>query len=274
MKKLCFFLIFLIALSLIPSVFADDWISPTGFIDPDGKWFDEPKAYDEDVNAYAYSNWIDGFSWSSFLELTIDAITCDKVRFNALYGLYTINSIDLDVFRDGSWVDVYQGAFLDHVWVEKSFVEGSVTEARVRFYNSFFMQGMARVYEFDFWEIEEEPPPEEYFFTFSESMNISASSYVWKAKMFSGTETVTISSASYVWKEKLFFFSENPSITDSLSILKEKLMAFVEFAETINPTSEVIFIFPSPKIPILFVGLMVIMGLIAFVFFLSRRKKK
>jgi len=279
MKKACFLLIFLIILSLIPSTKAspDGWVSPTGFEDPDSKWANEPNAYDE--NTASASTGTHNFeNWGWFIVLTLDSsITSDKIRFyvdEVVIPPYGINQkllVDVDVYKDDAWVDVFEGDVVDQTWMEKTFVEGSVSEARLRFKN----YGTLLDYllcEFDFWEVEEAPPETE--FTFYETMNISTSSSFWKAKMFTGTETVTISSASYVWKEKLFSFSEKPSIIDSLSILKEKLMAFVEFMETINPTSEVIFIFPSAKIPILFIGACLVLGLIGFVFILSRRKKK
>ena len=113
-----------------------------------------------------------------------------------------------------------------------------------------------------------------YSFFFSETMNVSSSLKSWKAKMLYGSETVTVTSDSCVWKEKLFWFSESAIVTDALTVLKEKIMAFVEFLETIEPISEAIFIFPMTNMPVFFIGLMVVVSLIGFIFYLAYKKKK
>jgi len=63
------------------------------------------------------------------------AIQCDKVRYYiSRVDIPTItNQIDVDVYKDGSWPDVYQGSFTTGSWMEKSFTEGSVTASRFRF---------------------------------------------------------------------------------------------------------------------------------------------
>ena len=278
MKKACFLFVLLIALSLIPSVKAnpEGWVSPTGFEDPDNAWVNEPLAYDENTGTNAYTSVkVPLLTWTKFLHLTVDsAIYCNALRFYAYGGLPLDRfAIDIDLLVEGEWVDIYEGDFDGVVWVEKNFSICFTSEVRIRFWaKDSYATWYARLYEFDFWEVEEAPAETE--FTFYETMNISASSSFWKAKMFSGTETVSISSDSNIWKEKLFSFSESPSITDSLSILKEKLMAFVEFMETINPTSEVIFIFPSAKIPFLFVGAFLVFGIIGLIFILAWKRKR
>ena len=277
MKKSCFLFVLLIALSLIPSVKAspDGWVSPSGFADPDSAWSDEVKAYDEATATFAVTSNVYQDVWTPYLHLTLgSAVQCSKVRFYISTMSLAWEALKISVYKDGGWVEVYNEDFpAPDKWNEVEFAEGSVSEAKISVKpHGFFGAVYGRLNEFDFWEIEEAPPETE--FTFYETMNISASLTMWKAKMFSETETISISTVSYVWKEKLFSFSEKPSITDSLSVLKEKILAFMEFAETINPTSEAIFIFPSPKIPILFIGACLVLGLIGFVFILSRRKKK
>ncbi|GAG42945.1 unnamed protein product, partial [marine sediment metagenome] len=62
------------------------WISPTGFVDPNNNWTDEPLAYDEDTGTHALGPSIGVGAWTSFLELTHSAISCNKVRICATGG--------------------------------------------------------------------------------------------------------------------------------------------------------------------------------------------
>ena len=111
------------------------WVSPTGHNDL-GLWDFETYAYDDNTTSSAVRYNVSGYGWTAYLELTIAAINCSKIRYHALgYPTYGWN-IDVDVYKDGEWVDVYQGACAVAQWVEKSFDEGSVTKARVRFYNT------------------------------------------------------------------------------------------------------------------------------------------
>jgi len=127
------------------------WITPTGHNDPDSAWSNEAYAYDDDTNTYAHPT-VGWTGWSSFLELTIYPILASKVRFTADHVTSYCYFIDLDVYRDGAWVDVYQGTYLDRQWVEKSFTEGTVTKARLRFANAYATPyNFAKLWEFDFW---------------------------------------------------------------------------------------------------------------------------
>jgi len=107
---------------------------PTGHNDPDNQWDDEIYAYDNDVATYA-QNLVTEASWGNFLELNIDPMICDRVRFFAGgVGAY-ITEIDIDVYYDETWHHVYQGAFTSQVWEEKSLGgDYLITKARVRFY--------------------------------------------------------------------------------------------------------------------------------------------
>jgi len=127
-------------------------MSPTGHNAPDSAWSNEGNAYDEDTGTKASTN-VPGASWSSFLELTIYSILCSKVRFFARYEPKHIVTIDLDAYRDGAWADVFQGQYDSMAWVEKTFTEGTVTAARVRFWNPAASPPTwpADLYEFDFW---------------------------------------------------------------------------------------------------------------------------
>lgn len=130
------------------------WVSPTGFIDPGNMWRDETKAYDEDTDSPAIND-IPTKQWSSYLELTHAALSCDKVQFWAYYDARYITQISVDVYYDGAWHNIYEGSFADREWVEKTIPAGtkSVTAARVKFYNNHTAVYNAFLFEFDFWEV-------------------------------------------------------------------------------------------------------------------------
>ena len=123
---------------------------PTGYNDPDSKWIYEISVYDNDVETYAYTE-IELLSWGSFLELNIDSILCNKIRFFADPLSEYITEIDIDVYYDGAWHDVYEGTFADKIWEEKSLSGNySITKARIRFYNSYSSSLGAHLCEFNF----------------------------------------------------------------------------------------------------------------------------
>jgi len=135
------------------------WISPTGYNDSDNKWEDETNAYDDNFVSYARClHNINEQLWSPWLILTHGTMTSDKIRFYARGGGY-IDNVDIDVFKDGVWTDVYQGTFNDKVWIEKNFTQGTVTQARIRFsVNSTDVGLYWELYEFDFYRISLNPP--------------------------------------------------------------------------------------------------------------------
>lgn len=132
---------------------AGAWVSPTGYTDPDGGWSSEANAYDDDTGTKAREDFIAPFSWSSFIYLTRAATTCNKIRVYAEKYHQTVDKIDVDVFRNGAWVHVYQGSFADQTWIEYPFSEGSITQARIRFYSSSSGWNYAYLNDVDFWEV-------------------------------------------------------------------------------------------------------------------------
>jgi hypothetical protein len=82
--------------------------------------------------ARSYHN-IGDSQWSAFVYYDHDAIISNNIRFYAC-GPAQVGAVDVDVYRDGIWADVYEGAFAGLQWVEGQFDEGMVTEARIRFY--------------------------------------------------------------------------------------------------------------------------------------------
>lgn len=124
------------------------WVLPTGFTDSSSTWDNETYAYDDTVASYArsYHN-INDPQWSQYLYFDHLPMYANKIRFYARGGT-EVSSIDLDVYRDDEWVNVYEGPFADRQWVEQSFEEGMVSQARVRFYATYANHGF-------YWELNE-----------------------------------------------------------------------------------------------------------------------
>jgi len=133
------------------------WVSPTGFNDPEGKWSNERYAYDGRRTSRTASLVLGG-GWSSYLELTHAAINCNKIQF--FVGKSFIDLISVEVYYESAWHNIYEGSFDYSIWEEKAIPEGikSVTKARVRFYRD---QSVTRypayLAEFQFWDVDKEP---------------------------------------------------------------------------------------------------------------------
>jgi hypothetical protein len=134
---------------------ADHWVSPSGFVDPDTVWDTEEKAYDENLGGTPALTSVSLNSWSSYIELSIDAISCSKVRTYAYYNAATINEISVDVYYSAGWHNIYEGVYENNVW--KEHLIGStqtVTAMRVKFYNDDGSDHNANFFEAGFWKIE------------------------------------------------------------------------------------------------------------------------
>jgi len=130
------------------------WISPTNHVDY-GAWNNEANAYNGNTGDAANES-VPKNSWGGFLALTHAEINCDKVQFYAKYEAANINKIDLDVYWDGAWHDIYEGSYASEEWVEKPLGDTyAVTQARVKFYNdNDFASWICYLYEFEFNEVE------------------------------------------------------------------------------------------------------------------------
>ncbi|GAH53069.1 unnamed protein product [marine sediment metagenome] len=127
------------------------WLLPTGHIDPENDWDNEPGAYDGIIDTYA-ENWTGIEKWSGFIELIIPPTDISGVRCYITSPL-TPKIGDIDVFYDGAWHDVYEGT-LAPGWNEKDIPDGVkvVTKARFRMYNRSYTRKMRfRLHEFQFW---------------------------------------------------------------------------------------------------------------------------
>ena len=136
------------------------WRSPTDFEDPDAAWANETKAYDEDTGTGS-NNFVPPLSWGNYLILKRAAVNCRRVRFHALRVAGTITKINLDIYYDDAWHDLYEGDFTNNAWVEKTLASNkSLTQARVKFYNSHETDTKnAWLHEFDFGEIGDPDAP-------------------------------------------------------------------------------------------------------------------
>lgn len=133
---------------------ADDWQSPTGFVDPGSEWDDEAQAYDEDTGTRASRLSVPASGWTDFIELTRASLSCDKVRFWAHYYDGYIDTVDIDLYYSGGWHDLYEGAYTHDNWTEKAIGSTqTVTAMRLRFYNDYSSAQNCRFYEADFNQV-------------------------------------------------------------------------------------------------------------------------
>lgn len=144
------------------------WVSPVSHADPAANWSVEERAYDDDVhrnfNTNAQYSPLHGGEWSSFIILIAPSGGLQSDRIRVLLGdsfpFHNRLSWDIDVYRDGVWVDIYDGtdgSLSEHdpdtsalEWVEISFAQGLVTRMRFRARNNAVGTTMARIYEADF----------------------------------------------------------------------------------------------------------------------------
>lgn len=129
------------------------WVSPTGYNDPSSTWSSETLAYDESTTTYAYTS-VPKSGWSGYLELTIGAISCDKVQGWFNEGLANVSNFELDVYYLDAWHNIQSGEPTYGQFME--FPIGStqtVIAMRFRFYSSKADSAGGLCYEADFNEV-------------------------------------------------------------------------------------------------------------------------
>ncbi len=135
------------------------WLSPTSHHEEGVCWDGETNAYDENTATKAIST-IGGNSWGCWLDLNRAALTCDKIHFWITRSHSDIDEMEVEIHKNGAWVNLYQGMPLLNQWVEKSFAEGSVDGMRIRFHNDNpWLPLEAYLHEADFWEVPPVVPP-------------------------------------------------------------------------------------------------------------------
>ena len=130
-------------------------VSPTDFKDPNYDWDNPEYAFDDNLDTLARSTktgflrWI----WTGYLELFPPiSLECNKIRFIAWYDSRWCDEIDIDLFFNNNWNDIYQGSYKNLKWETIEFAINTISKARVRFHLRQALCGIdADLYEFDFY---------------------------------------------------------------------------------------------------------------------------
>ena len=126
------------------------WISPTGHNDPESDWTNPGRAYDDNESLYAFRGNLPGE-----LELLHDALDCNKIRIMQFdYGVATA----IDVYYEGDWHNIYSGSINEGDWFEISIPAGTKSVTKARIYSVGGGNSNIALYEFDFWELEDQAP--------------------------------------------------------------------------------------------------------------------
>ena len=131
------------------------WKSPTGYVDEAGAWVWPERVYDGNLDSFAYSDPA-APGWSEFLTLKLPAtVWCNGISFNAYYSEVENDRIDLDVYKNNAWVDVYEGDYPNRVTTAKSFTAGFVSKFRIRLRDASENPLIRRVYLYEVYYNEE-----------------------------------------------------------------------------------------------------------------------
>ena len=134
----------------------DGYVSPTDYNDPINDWNNPEYSFDNNTYTPATCTktgfW--SWEWTGYLELIPPlSLDCMKIRFNAWYDSIYCDEIDIDVFFNDTWHNIYQGAYKNKEWVTEEFSLNTISKARVRFHLRQTLRGTdADLYEFDFYK--------------------------------------------------------------------------------------------------------------------------
>lgn len=107
--------------------------SPTSHTDPDGQWSNEALSYDGNTSTGSTES-VNAATWSKYLQLApADPMNISKVRYYCTDNYST--QIGVDLYYDGAWTNIYEGAITTDAWAEISYTASLVRQARVRLYN-------------------------------------------------------------------------------------------------------------------------------------------
>jgi len=126
-----------------------EWITPIAAIDASGSSeYDEEEPYDpkshgwiregrahDDVMHTATTFYPPSRTWTSFISLEAPKpVLCDRIRVHVYDSLQSKDGIrwDIDVYRNGEWIDVFEGSIGQTEWQEILFSPGTVTKMRLR----------------------------------------------------------------------------------------------------------------------------------------------
>lgn len=128
-----------------------DWISPDGFTDGSGLWFDEVNAYDDDTGTYAYVQQ-NGNIWTQacYWNFSVDCTNVTKIR------IWISKAVDAGISdfdcRVGNGIDIDEIVFGSPI-AEGQWVEGNVNTVHtvnyiwLRFQGQGLQYGELRVHE-------------------------------------------------------------------------------------------------------------------------------
>jgi len=133
MKKILLILFLLLIFTLIGLC---TWYLPTAHFDSENTWDNETLIYD-DNDTTAGTTVIGAKAWSDFIILdTYSGLEILQIKFLAYQkGVLGVEEIDIDLYYDSQWNDLYEGVFNDQVWTYIDVIPSQLSnEARVRFY--------------------------------------------------------------------------------------------------------------------------------------------
>lgn len=182
------------------------WVSPTGFVDGGGVWTDEAITYDENIGTYAYADSLKR-GWTDYLELTIDALNCNKVQVWVDHVFTTTNEIEVDVYYSGGWHNIFSGEPASWgAWNEYPVGSTqSITSMRIRFWASKAYIDECQVMEADFDEvsactpnIDNSPISKEYGLVVENSTYETGLDYYSVTNNSGGAITITIQAVDFI----------------------------------------------------------------------------
>jgi len=130
------------------------WVSPVAYEDPAEEWNNEANTYDNNINSQeVYGAYVDlgAGELSPFLFLLApgSGLQSNRVRLFMSYTVSLPMTWDVDVERDGAWIDVFDDTAVTQQWVEMAFDQGLVTRVRIRVRNNAGGVWRAILYEVD-----------------------------------------------------------------------------------------------------------------------------
>lgn len=112
-------------------------VRPDDREDPARDWQFDERAFDDDIHSVA-AYLLERSGWSSYLffETQEGGLLSDGIRLLVYDNYRHGNALkwDGDVYRDGEWINVFDGQIEESEWRQIPFDEGTVTEARIRAY--------------------------------------------------------------------------------------------------------------------------------------------
>lgn len=151
MKKLLLIIILLFTITVMGFC---KWYLPISHYDPDNQWADEVLIYDGLDNTAGSSIIGDAKTWSSFILLDVySEIHCERIKYLAYQlGPTGIELIDIDLYYDSQWNDLYEGVFDSQVWTTIDVIPFQyLYSTRIRFYGK--KADTALFYGLEFWNL-------------------------------------------------------------------------------------------------------------------------